>query len=65
MSAVLKGYALAIKFRDGRPAIEIRVSPGQVDWDKPGPCSSRSEHRQHVIQEISVFFLAHPTMSRN
>ena len=35
VSVVLNGYLLAIEFGDSRPPIEVRVSPGQVDWDEP------------------------------
>jgi hypothetical protein len=61
VSIVLKGKALAIEFRYGRPTIEIKVSPGQADWDEP----RRHVHRAVNIgdlpyEEITVFFLGHP-----
>jgi quercetin dioxygenase-like cupin family protein len=61
VSVVLKGHVLAIEFRDGRPTIEVRVSPGQVDWDEPGHSVHRAMNIGNVpYEEITVFFLAHP-----
>jgi hypothetical protein len=61
VSVVLKGQVLAIEFRDGRPTKEVRVSPGQVDWDEPGPLIHRAMNiGDGPYEEITVFFLAHP-----
>ncbi len=61
VSVVLKGHVLAIEYRDGQPTAEIRVSPGQVDWDEPGKRAHRALNIGEVpYEEITVFFLAHP-----
>ena len=61
VSVVLKGSALAIEFRDGHPTIEIKVSPGQADWDEPGRHVHRAVNVGDVpYEEIAVFFLGHP-----
>ena len=52
VSVVLKGNALAI---------EIKVSPGQVDWDEPGRHVHRAVNVGDVpYEEIAVFFLGDP-----
>jgi len=61
VSVVLKGDVLTIEFRDGRPTMEVKVSPGQVDWDEPGHDIHRAMNIGEVLyEEITVFFLAHP-----
>src|SRR5262249_9494792 len=60
VSVVLRGDVLAIEYRDGRPTIEVRVSPGQVDWDEPGDRIHRARNIGGVAyEEVTVFFLAH------
>ena len=59
VSIVLQGEALFIEFRTERPAIEVRVSPGQVDWDEPGGYAHRARNAGGTpYEEITVFFLA-------
>ena len=61
VSVVLNGQALGIEFQDGKPTAEIRVSPGQVDWDEPSQRVHRAVNISEVpYEEITVFFLAHP-----
>ena len=36
ISVVLNGEILRVEFHDGRPTVEVRVAPGQVDWREPG-----------------------------
>jgi quercetin dioxygenase-like cupin family protein len=61
VSVVLKGDVLAIEFRDGRPTIEVRVAPGQVDWDEPGHHIHRAMNIGDLpYEEITVFFLNYP-----
>jgi hypothetical protein len=60
VSVVLKGDVLAVEFRDGQPTMEVRVSPGQVDWDEPGHLIHRALNIGDIpYEEITVFFLAH------
>ena len=60
VSVVLRGEVLAIEFRNGRPAVEVRVSPGQVDWDEPGDHIHRAMNIGDVpYEEVTVFFLSH------
>ena len=42
VSVVLRGEVLMIEFRNRQPEIEVRVSPGQVDWDEPGGLAHRA-----------------------
>lgn len=67
VSVALKGDTLAIEFRDGRPSIEVRVPPGQVDWDEPGaPYSSCNEHSAACHTRRSPCSSWHtPMMSRS
>jgi hypothetical protein len=61
VTVVLKGDALAIEFRDGSPKQQIRVIPGQVDWDEPGERIHRAINIADVpYEEITVFFLSQP-----
>jgi hypothetical protein len=61
VSVVLNGDVLAIEFRDGQPTAEVRVSPGQVDWDEPSHRAHRALNIGNArYEEITVFFLAHP-----
>jgi hypothetical protein len=61
VSVVLQGGILVIEFRDGRPSFEVKVSPGQVDWDEPGQYVHRARNIGSVpYEEITVFFLNHP-----
>ena len=61
VSIVLSGDILSIEFCDDRPTLEVRVSPGQVDWDEPGHYVHRAINTGKVrYEEIAVFFLAHP-----
>ena len=58
VSVVLQGEVLEIQFRDSKPAKEVRVSPGQVDWDEPGGHAHRAVNAGGVpYEEITVFFL--------
>ena len=60
VSVVLRGELLAIESRNGRPAVEVRVSPGQVDWDEPGDHVHRAMNIGDVpYEEVTVFFLSH------
>ena len=60
VSVVLRGEVLAIEFRNDRPAVQVRVSPGQVDWDEPGDHIHRAMNIGAVpYEEVTVFFLAH------
>src|SRR5262245_8228198 len=61
VSVVLRGHILAIEFRDSKPNMEVRVSPGQVDWDEPGCHVHRAINIGDApYEEITVFFLTHP-----
>ena len=59
VSVVLKGEALAIEFRDDRPAVQVRVSAGQVDCDALGDHIHRAMNIGDVpYEEVTMFFLA-------
>ena len=61
VSVVMKGQALTIEFRDGRPAIEVKLSPGQVDWDEPSEKIHRAKNTGGVpFEEITTFLLERP-----
>jgi hypothetical protein len=52
---------LVIEYRDGSPCIDVAVSPGQVDWDKPTDRVHRGKNDTSVLyEEVTVFFLDHP-----
>jgi hypothetical protein len=60
VSVVLRGEVLAIEFLNGRPPVEVKVSPGQVDWDEPGHHIHRAMNTGDVpYEEVTVFFLTH------
>jgi hypothetical protein len=60
VSIVLSGDVLAIEFRDG-PTEQVKLLPGQVDWDQPGDRIHRAVNIGSTpYEEITVFFLAHP-----
>jgi hypothetical protein len=60
VSVVLRGEVLAIQFRNGQPTVEVRVSPGQVDWDEPGHLIHRAVNvADRRYEEVAIFFLAH------
>ena len=66
VSVVLKGGVLAIESRDGRPTIEVKVAPGQVDWDEPGHHIHRAVNIGDVpYEEIAGSSWPTPTMSRS
>ncbi len=61
VSVVLKGEALSIEFRDGRPPIRVELAPGMVDWDEPSDKIHRAVNIGAIpYEEITIFFLAHP-----
>jgi hypothetical protein len=61
VSVVLRGDVLSIEFRDERPSIAVRVSPGQVDWNEPGQLVHRAINIGDVAyEEVTVFLLNHP-----
>lgn len=61
VSIVLRGAELAIEFRDGRPEINVHVTPGQMDWDEPSDLTHRAINIGDVrYEEITVFFLDQP-----
>src|SRR5262245_30669454 len=61
VSVVLSGDVLGIEFQNGQPTAEVRVSPGQVDWDEPSHRGHRAVNLGDVsYEEITVFFLTHP-----
>jgi hypothetical protein len=52
---------LVIEFRDGSPALQVNVTPGQVDWDEPGEAVHRAVNAGTVpYEEVVVFFLDRP-----
>jgi hypothetical protein len=60
VSVVLRGEVLAIEFPNERPAMQVKVSPGQVDRDEPGDHTHRTMNIGGVpYEEVTVFFLAH------
>jgi quercetin dioxygenase-like cupin family protein len=61
VTVVFRGELLTIEFRDGRPEKQIKVTPGQVDWDEPSDRTHRATNIGNVpYEEITVFFLAQP-----
>lgn len=61
MSVVFSGDILAIEFRDGLPRKQVKITPGQVDWDEPSDRVHRAVNiGDGPYEEITVFFLAHP-----
>ncbi len=61
VTVVLKGDALSIEFRDGRPQVHVHVEPGQVDWDEPSAYPHRAVNvGEETYEEIVVFLLEQP-----
>jgi hypothetical protein len=61
VTVVLRGELLAIEFRNGQPAVEVRVAPGVVDWDEPSHHIHRAMNIADVpYEEITIFLLSQP-----
>lgn len=60
-TVVVRGDALAIEYRDGRPAQRFAVAPGVADWDQPGEDVHRAVNvGEETFEEVVIFFLEHP-----
>ena len=58
---VLSGDALAIEYRDGRERLDVRISPGQADWDEPTDRVHRALNLgKQPYEEVTIFFLDQP-----
>jgi len=61
VSVVFKGDVLSIEFRDGGASEDVKVAPGQVDWDEPSGRVHRAVNTGDTpYEEITVFFLTRP-----
>ena len=61
VSIVLSGDALAIEYRDGRKRDDVRICPGQTDWDEPTTFVHRALNvGKQLYEEVTIFFLDHP-----
>ena len=60
VTVVLNGNSLTIEGRDGG-AKDVKVTPGQVDWDEPSDRPHRGVNSGTTLyEEVTIFFLDRP-----
>ena len=60
VTVVLNGNSLTIEGRDGGTT-DVKVTPGQVDWDEPSDRPHRGVNSGTTLyEEVTIFFLDRP-----
>jgi quercetin dioxygenase-like cupin family protein len=61
VTVIVRGDAIGIEHRDGRPGERYAVRPGQVDWDEPTADVHRGVNvGTETYEEVVVFLLDRP-----
>ena len=57
-SVIVRGDELAIEYRDDRPMVRFKISPGDADWDEPTDQAHRAVNVGHgAYEEVVIFYL--------